>query len=263
MSFQIVIPPTAEPLSVTEAEYHARIDVTDNGSARRCVSAREWAEAVTWRALVLQTIEERFDGFPRCFQPLRTPLRAVVSITYLDLNGALQTLASTQYDVFEEEEPGLIEPAYNVTWPSTYAQKNAVRLRYRAGYAVPFTADAVTDVLTAIGHWFADGDAVQVWTSGGTIPTGLSAGTYYARDVVAGVSLKLAATSGGAAIDITAAGTEPNFLGEIPANLRDALAVVFAELSHQREISVPGGAPSRALLAAEDLVLPYRVHGYR
>jgi len=263
MSFQVIIPPTAEPLSVTEAEYHARLDVTDNGSARRCTTAREWAESVTWRALVLQTIEERFDGFPRFFQALRTPLRAVVSITYLDAEGTLQTLAADQYDVFEAEEPGLILPARNVTWPNTYDQRNAVRLRYRAGHAVPFSADADTDVLTATGHWFADGDAVPLWTSGGTIPTGLSAGTYYARDVVAAASLKLAATAGGAAINITAAGTTPNFLGEVPANLRDAMALVFAELSGQREISVLGGSPSRALIAAEDLALPYRVHGYR
>ena len=260
MSLQVILPNTVEPVSTAEAERQARIDVTDTDTPRRIASARRQVETQTWRSLLLQTFEERCDGFPARIRPQRSPLRSVVSIQYLDTAGTLQTLSSSLYDVFAQDEPGCIEPAYGQVWPSTYAVRNAVRVQYRAGHALPFTADAATDVLSAAGHWFADGDAVHVWTSGGTIPTGLSQGWYYARDVTAAVSLKLAATSGGAAVDITAAGTTPNFLGEIPPDLRDAMLLIFSELSLQRENSITGTIQSRTLLAADDLCRPWKVH---
>ena len=65
--------------------------------------------------------------------------------------------------------------------------------------------DATTDVLDSAAHGFANADTVVVWGSG--LPTGLAVGTvYHVRDVTTD-SLKLAATAGGAAIDLTAVGS--------------------------------------------------------
>ncbi len=64
-------------------------------------------------------------------------------------------------------------------------------------YAV--TGNASTDVLTATGHPFLLGDQVVIASKTGG--SGLAVDTiYYARDVIAGVSLKLAATLAGAAL---------------------------------------------------------------
>ena len=69
-----------------------------------------------------------------------------------------------------------------------------------------FTAVAATDVITSNSHGLSDGDAVFVH-SFGTLPGGLSAGTvYYVRDSTTN-TFKLAATSGGSAIDITSTGS--------------------------------------------------------
>lgn len=68
------------------------------------------------------------------------------------------------------------------------------------------TATAATDVIAKAGHTFVDDQMVQFVS--GTGFTGLVAGTnYFVRDVVAGVSFKLAATKGGAVVDITVDGT--------------------------------------------------------
>ncbi len=76
----------------------------------------------------------------------------------------------------------------------------------RKSTGTTFTADDATDVITATGHGLSDGHAVVV-KSGGTLPAGLTANTrYYVRDSTTN-TLKLAATSGGAAIDITSAGS--------------------------------------------------------
>lgn len=68
-----------------------------------------------------------------------------------------------------------------------------------------FTA-AVTDVITCTAHGFVDGQVVTV-DSTTTLPAGLSRSTnYWVRDKTTD-TFKLAATSGGAAIDITSTGT--------------------------------------------------------
>lgn len=68
------------------------------------------------------------------------------------------------------------------------------------------TAEADTDLLSLAGHTLVNDQQLQYVS--GTGFTGLDAGTtYFVRDVVAGVSYKLAATKGGAAVDITLDGT--------------------------------------------------------
>jgi len=65
--------------------------------------------------------------------------------------------------------------------------------------------DIATDVFDSPAHGFTAGQQVVVW--GTALPTGVVQGTtYYARDITTD-TFKLAATSGGAAIDITAVGS--------------------------------------------------------
>ena len=77
-----------------------------------------------------------------------------------------------------------------------------------------YTADPATDYLTiAWGLKFHDGDEVTLFTSG-SAPNPLSAGIgtiYHVRDSD-GRTFKLAATAGGAAINITTAGIGPQFI---------------------------------------------------
>lgn len=82
-----------------------------------------------------------------------------------------------------------------------------------------YTADAATDTLTSAGHGFPEDTAVALRTSGGAAPGGLSTGdslyatapVYYTRDVTAD-TFRLAATPGGAPIDITSNGSGSNFV---------------------------------------------------
>lgn len=67
------------------------------------------------------------------------------------------------------------------------------------------SADASTDLVTAAAHGLITGDKILI--TGATPPAGVSAGSYYfVRDVLAN-TFKVAATSGGAAIDLTTDGT--------------------------------------------------------
>jgi len=90
--------------------------------------------------------------------------------------------------------------------------KTALYSHLKGAYGTTFTANASTDVLTGSGHARISGDKVRLTTTG-TLPGGLAINTdYFVRDV-SGSTFKLAATVGGAAIDITSTGTGVHSLG--------------------------------------------------
>lgn len=72
----------------------------------------------------------------------------------------------------------------------------------------PFVTDDTTaDTLKSIGHGYANGDSVVVWAgANNTLPAPLAEGTVYFVVTSATNNFQLSATSGGAAINITAVG---------------------------------------------------------
>lgn len=259
----LIAPATVEPLTRQQAKDAARITASDEDTFidRLVQAARGHVERTCNRALVLQSRRLLLDEFPDsgCIEIFHAPLRAVQSVQYLDTAGVLQTLATTQYRVDKESLPARIVEEVSVSWPSTYEGPNAVRVNYTAGYLVPFTANDTSDVLTAAGHGFVDADITQVMTLGGVLPTGLAALTnYHARDCAAD-TLKLSATAGGAAIDITAAGTVPNVLGIIPPEILRAMELLIGHWNENREAVVTGTIQGELALAVADILSPYRV----
>lgn len=207
--------PGAEPVSLTEAKLQVRADLDDEDSIISALipAARSTVEAMTNRVMVTQGLRSTFAGWPCHNIELRAPLRKVSSITYLDTADASQTLAAADYVVDLAELPGIVTRAYAATWPSTYEHPAAVTVDFVAGYATPFTVDATANTLTAVGHPFANGDIVRGHNTGGALPAGLAVRTDYYAIGVSGNTLQLSATSGGAAIDITGAGTGTHFIG--------------------------------------------------
>lgn len=260
----LVAPATVEPVTRQQAKDQMRVTIADEDTLidRLIAAARGHVETICNRALVLQSRRLLLDEFPDCIEIFRAPMRAVQSIQYLDDAGALQTLAASQYRVDKHSIPARITPAVDVSWPSTYEVPNAVLVNYTAGHLVPFIADAGTDVLTAAGHGFADADISQVATMGGVLPTGLVAATnYHIRDAAAN-TLKLAAAAGGSAIDITGAGTAPNVLGALAADLQHAILMLIAHWSENREAVVVGAVSAEVERAFNDLVAPHRIQRF-
>lgn len=70
-----------------------------------------------------------------------------------------------------------------------------------------FSAAAATEIFTAPGHTFTNGQQVMVIdTDGSSLPTGVVENTTYFVIAVSGTTFQLSATSGGAAINLTADG---------------------------------------------------------
>lgn len=256
----LIAPPTVEPLTRTQAKLHLRKTDTAEDSLVDAIiaAARGHVERHCTKALVLQTRRLILDCFPACIDIEWAPLRAVQSIAYLDDEGELQTLAADQYRVDKHSKPARITPAYDVTWPTTYPVPNAVLVTYTCGYVAPFTADAGTDALAAAGHGLEDADIVQVATIGGTLPTGIAAATnYHVRDAAAD-TLKLAAAAGGAAIDITGAGTTPNVLGILPKEIEAAMLLLIGDLEQYRSDVITGTIVASLPRGVEALLDPFK-----
>lgn len=129
--------PSVEPVSVAEVRDSARIDDTtfDAQAAIVIKALRKHAEARTGRALINQTMELVLDAFPVVDIDLLLPnVQSIVSVKYLDLAGAEQTLASNKYALDTSSTPSWLLPAYGTTWPETIAVANALRVRFVVGY---------------------------------------------------------------------------------------------------------------------------------
>ncbi len=99
-----------------------------------------------------------------------------------------------------------------------------------------FTVNTGTDVVTATGHIFSNGDTVQVVNEDGGLPGGLSAGpgqTYFAISV-SGATLKLSLTSGGSAVDITTAGTGTHYIAQSQTQYLAILGIREADNNNRR-----------------------------
>lgn len=133
--------PTAEPLTVAEAMIHLNVDSINMGAVvdpyitNLIAAARVTAERITRRALITQTWDLFLDEFPPWEMWIPKPiLQSITSITYVDTDGATQTLAASKYLVDIKSEPGRITPVFGEVWPVTRAQTNAVTVRFVAGY---------------------------------------------------------------------------------------------------------------------------------
>ena len=171
--------PEAEPVTRAEAKLHLKVETdqtADDDLIDALVSAaREDAEDFTNRCFCWSTWELRLDEFPtsgkmEILLP-RPPCIRVNSITYVDADGATQTLGSDNYQVDDKSEPARIRPAYNLSWPATRAVMNAVTVSYVAGYPVSdagspvdttanVPAAALAAVKLILGHLYKNRETV-------------------------------------------------------------------------------------------------------
>lgn len=170
----IAVAPALDPVSLSEAKAHCRVGIdTDDGLiAGYILAARQHVEREVGRVLITQRWDYMVDRcWPKawdgaCYRsrivlPL-PPLLSVVSIQYIDDQGATQTLATDQYRVIKGEMFGYVEPAFGVSWPAVRAVSDAITVRFEAGYGA--SPGAVPEplrqaILLLIGHWYENREA--------------------------------------------------------------------------------------------------------
>jgi uncharacterized phiE125 gp8 family phage protein len=185
MAIRTITPPAVEPITLTEAKSHLRVDHnTDDVLILGMIEAsRIYCEEWTSRAFITQTLELVIDTFSmnEILIP-KPPLQSVISIRYDDDIGVEQILATNQYDVDNVNQPGWVVPVKS-GWPtSVFEGINSVRIRYVAGYdpstdSPPDLAANVPQSLKAamflyIGQLYDQREDIVVGTIVNKLPSG-------------------------------------------------------------------------------------------
>ena len=175
-------PPATEPVTLAEAKLHCRVDASDDDAwfNTAIAAARSACETQCRRAFITQVWTLYLDRFPgassgsswasesptfrdkRAIRMPMPPLASVASITYVDVNGATQTLAANKYQVDDKDDPGVIVPAYGESWPDTRDQLNAVAIEFTAGQASNLDPRVKQGVLMLVAHWYENRETVVV-----------------------------------------------------------------------------------------------------
>lgn len=132
-----------EPIDLATARLHLRLDTEgsppshpDDSLVEALITvARESVENYTELTVAVNDFQLKLDEFPVDAINLGTwPVNSIISITYIDGNGATQTLSPGDYALDNFSKPAQITLAYGKTWPQVRAQANAVTVAFEAGF---------------------------------------------------------------------------------------------------------------------------------
>ena len=109
----------------------------DNWLRNRIIAGTEEAENFTWSRFVTQTWKQYFDLFSDPMELRYPPLSSVASIQYIDSSGTTQTVASTVYELADDDGVGLVRLKYGQTWPTPRGHDDDVWITFVCGYGTP------------------------------------------------------------------------------------------------------------------------------
>lgn len=163
----LVTGPASEPVTLTEAKNHLRVDVSDDDALISSLigMAREVFEDLNGRTLFTTTWRLKMEEWPEGNEIVlpRPPLQSVSSISYVDSAGNSNTFSSGDYVVETERTPGRVVLGYGQSWPTATLRPGlAITVNFVAGWT---TTEAIPKrykqaLLLLIGHGYAHREAV-------------------------------------------------------------------------------------------------------
>lgn len=139
--------PSSEPVTLTEAKDHLKIDgTTDDDYITELIKhARNFAEDYMSRTIMTRDVEYRINKFPGV-RHIELPVGPCntstgFAITYTDDEGNTgQTFATSNYELVNTYKPNIIRLLWEKEWPSDVAATEPITITYKSG------VDSATDV---------------------------------------------------------------------------------------------------------------------
>lgn len=171
MPIKVVTAPAALPVTIAEAKAFSRISIDDDDTLLTALitTATAHAEHYTGIRFVTQTLDLYLDSFPGAYGTIHVPgpVASITSVKYVDMDGDEQTVDSADYITDLISSPARITPAYEVEWPETREQVNAVVVRFVQGGATSACPEeAKTFIKAYVGHVYdgMTGDPLKMYS---------------------------------------------------------------------------------------------------
>lgn len=186
--YLVAAPEQDDVLSLDDAKRHLRVDFDEDDELitsyiAAAVQNLDGRDGWLGRALAPQTWDLKLTGFcgPQIVIPL-PPLIEVQSVSYHDMAGEVQTLATSVYEAVGVGGAGKGRVALRAgqRWPSTAGRAEAVVIRFRAGYvtaddppAAAVPAPIVTAIRRQVASMYEHREAVVIAASAVKLPGGV------------------------------------------------------------------------------------------
>ncbi|MFZ2101367.1 MAG: head-tail connector protein [Oricola sp.] len=158
MTYALIAPPAAMPVTLAEAKAHLRVtsDTEDETIAALIAVATQYLERDTGQALIDQQWRAWFDRVPcdGVLELMRSPVRGIAAVTIYDVHGNATVLDGSDYYVNLVARPARVRLADTVT---AAMRANGIEVDFSVGYG-----EAGTDVpdmlkraiLVMVAHWY-------------------------------------------------------------------------------------------------------------
>ena len=280
-----LIPASGECIHINEAKNDRHVDFSNDDSKFKSLiaAAQATAESITNRQFLHARFKYVLDAFPMAgnsqWMPLRnsisqpnfairlphSPVVNIISIQYIDMSGATQTMPASDYVVNVAYDSWIITPAFGKIWPITLPQIGSVWVTYNAGYASPISTGgslAANQFSVAGPVSWNVGDSVNFYNSGGSLPAPLDPDAFYTI-ATANNGIYTLTDAFGNPVTFSAAGTGRNFIGVVPDGLRSWMLLRVGTLYEQREeVAVMSRGKVDLLPYVDRLLDPYIVTVY-
>lgn len=166
--------PSAEPITLTEAKSHLLVDDTsqDGLIGTYIKAARLHVEAYTGVTFGARDLSAYADAFTDLATLPFAPVSEVISLEYVDADGATQTVPATVYSLRDDNLSPSIVLASGQAWPSI---KSGERIRLTASVGAVLPDDVRAAMLLLIGQWFETREGVVVGASVQAVPHAVDA----------------------------------------------------------------------------------------
>jgi uncharacterized phiE125 gp8 family phage protein len=137
MKYEQITPPigSAVPLATAKAHLVVEHAADDELISLYIGQAASWAASYTGRHIGAQSWAVYADDWCGALSLPFSPVQSVV-VTYIDIDGATQTLPADQYFLDDKQYPATISPRPTVTWPDLGDGPNVVTVTCQTGAAV-------------------------------------------------------------------------------------------------------------------------------
>lgn len=136
---KVIIEPSREPLTLAQVKEHCRVSTTEQDAklTRLIKVAREAAEKYMNRCLIQRTLRWYSSSWPtdRLIVMPTCPVQSIVSVSYVDEDGADQVLDPAKYKLIADDSDAYLVLARTETWPYLDIDNpQAVVIDFVAGY---------------------------------------------------------------------------------------------------------------------------------